>query len=180
MTYQKNTKCRICKVENLIKFLDLGEQPLANSFLKSESEFASERKFPLTVCFCPECNLVQLGDIVAKEELFSNYIYFSSGMPKLSDHFKLYAQGLMQRFLKPGDLVLEIASNDGILLKHFQEKGFRVLGIDPAENVVKIALGLGVETMVDFFSEKLAKNLAQERGKAKGAISIAARRCRAP
>ena len=92
-------------------------------------------------------------------------------MPKLSGHFKLYAQDVVARFLSEGDLVLEIASNDGILLKHFQDQGFKVLGVDPAQNVTKIAQDLGVETIVDFFSEPLAKKIAQERSKPKAILA---------
>lgn len=165
--YKHNTQCRICKSEHLTKFLDLGQQPLANAFLKDELEFALEKKYPLAVYFCHQCNLVQLLDVVGKEELFSHYIYFTSGMPKISNHFKAYAEDVMARYLKPNDFVVEIASNDGILLKFFQDKGFKVLGVDPAENVVKVAQSIGVETIVDFFSEQLAIDTASKYGKAK-------------
>jgi SAM-dependent methyltransferase len=142
-------------------------QPLANSFLKNSDEFPTEKKYPLEVYFCHSCNLTQLLDVVDKKEMFSNYIYFSSGMPKLSDHFRLYAEDIMKRFLKHGDFVVELASNDGILLKFFQDAGYKVLGIDPAENVVKIAEKIGVHTLVDFFSQNLAKKVATEYGQAK-------------
>jgi len=165
--HKHKSNCRICQSENLTKFLDLGMQPPANSFLKNPKEFLTETKYPLEVYFCHDCNLVQLLDVVDKEELFSNYIYFSSGMPKLSDHFRLYAEDVMKRFLKPGDFVVELASNDGILLKFFQDAGYKVLGIDPAENVVTIAKKIGVETLVDFFSQSLAKKVASEYGHAK-------------
>ncbi len=165
--YKHNQQCRICKSEKLVKFLDLGNQPLANSFLKNKEEFKTEKTYPLVVYFCSECNLVQLLDVVSKEVMFSNYIYFSSGMPKLSEHFKNYADEVITKFLHPEDLVVEVASNDGILLKHFKDKGFQVLGVDPAENVAKIAQNMGVETIVDFFSEILAKKIVSEKGKAK-------------
>ena len=161
-----NIQCRICGSRELIKFLDLGSQPLANSFLRTEKEFETEERYPLQVCFCNQCNLVQLSGVVSKEKLFSDYIYFSSGMPKLSNHFKAYAEDVMGRFLKPNDFVVEIASNDGILIKFFQDKGFRTLGIDPAANVVKIAKEFGVRTLENFFSEKLAKQIVIDEGKA--------------
>src|SRR3989344_4994254 len=162
-----NIQCRICGSRELIKFLDLGSQPLANSFLRTEKEFETEERYPLQVCFCNQCNLVQLSGVVSKEKLFSDYIYFSSGMPKLSNHFKAYAEDVMGRFLKPNDFVVEIASNDGILLKFFKDKGYRTLGIDPAVNVVKIAEQFGVRTLENFFSEKLAKEIAKDENKAK-------------
>lgn len=164
--HQHNTQCRICKGKNLEKFLDLAEQPLANSFLKSREEFTSEKTYPLAVYFCADCNLAQLLDVVDKEEMFKDYIYFTSGMPKISNHFRSYAEDVKERFLKPNDLVVEIASNDGILLKFFQDAGFRALGIDPAANVVKSADKLGVKTIVDFFSEKLAEQVSSTEGEA--------------
>jgi len=169
--YNHQTHCRICKSENLTKFLDLGDQPLANSFLKSESEFAQEKKYPLAVYFCETCSLAQLLDVVSKEEMFSDYIYFTSGMPRISGHFKAYAEDVMERFLKPGDFVVEIASNDGILLKFFQDAGYKALGVDPAANVVKVADKLGVTTIVDFFSKKLAGEIANDKGKAKAILA---------
>ncbi len=169
--YKHNTYCRICKSQNLVKFLDLGNQPLANSFLKTKSQFAHEPKYPLAVYFCEDCNLAQLLDVVSKEEMFSDYIYFTSGMPKISNHFKAYAEDIMARFLKAGELVVEIASNDGILLKFFQDAGFRALGVDPAVNVVKTAEKLGVKTIVDFFSEQVAESIVQTQGKAKAILA---------
>lgn len=165
--YKHNICCRICKSENLTKFLDFGDQPLANSFLKDKSEFASEKFYPLAVYFCHNCNLVQLLDVVDKEEMFSHYIYFSSGMPKLSNHFREYAEDMMKRFLNLGEFVVEIASNDGILLKFFKDSGYKILGVDPAKNVVKVAQDMGVDTIVDFFSENLAADIAAKRGRAK-------------
>lgn len=165
--HKHNTSCRICGSENLTKFLDFGTQPLANSFLKNESEFVEERFYPLAVYFCHDCNLVQLLDVVDKEEMFSHYIYFSSGMPKLSNHFKDYAENVMERFLNAEDFVVELASNDGILLKFFKDSGYRTLGVDPAKNVVAVAQNLGVDTVVDFFSEKVADEIAKKHGKAK-------------
>lgn len=164
---KQNIQCRICESRELIKFLDLGNQPLANSFLRTEKEFKTEERYPLQVCFCNQCHLVQLSVVVSKEKLFSDYIYFSSGMPKLSNHFKAYAEEVTDRFLEPNDFVVEIASNDGILLKFFKDKGYRTLGIDPAVNVVRIAEQFGVRTLENFFSEKLAKQIAKDEGKAK-------------
>ncbi|MFA6485998.1 MAG: class I SAM-dependent methyltransferase [Candidatus Magasanikbacteria bacterium] len=165
--YKHSTHCRICNSENLSKFLDFGNQPLANSFLKNKEEFVSEKFYPLAVYFCHDCNLAQLLDVVDKEEMFSHYIYFSSGMPKLSNHFKDYAEDVIKRFLGPGELVVEIASNDGILLKFFKDSGYKILGIDPAVNVAKVAQDMGVNTVVDFFREDLSLEIAKKHGTAK-------------
>jgi hypothetical protein len=167
MTISRNISCRICGSRNLEKFLDLGEQPLANRFLKREELMQPEPHYPLEVYFCKDCFLTQLVDIVDKKILFGEYIYFSSGMPKLSDHFRQYAEDIMNRFLKENDFVVEIASNDGILLKFFKDSGYKSLGIDPAVNIVKVAKSLGVETIIGFFSDNLAGGIAAERGQAK-------------
>lgn len=150
-----NFRCRICASDDLTKFLDLGESPLANAFLKAPGP---EPTYPLDVGFCNECNLVQLFHIVDKEILYLNYIYFSSGVAKLSLHFEKYAKDVM-KFLKPNDRIVEIGSNDGILLKFFKEAGYRVEGVDPASNVAKVAESHGVLTTIAFFSEKLAKTM---------------------
>lgn len=160
-----NTTCRMCGSKELKRFLDLYDQPLANSFVTPE-QFPTEPTFPLQVFFCETCSLAQLVHVVDKEVLFSDYVYFSSGMPTLSNHFLKYAEDVIKRFLKPGQLVVEIASNDGILLKHFKEKGFRVLGIDPAENIVPIAEANGVRTLPHFFSESLATSIVNDEGHA--------------
>lgn len=165
-----NNGCRICKGTNLIKVVDLGLQPLANAFLRQEDLAHHEEKFPLEVYFCQDCNLAQLIHVVDKEQLFRDYIYFSSGMPRLSDHFRTYAEDVIDRFLKPQDLAVEIGSNDGILLAHFREKGFRVLGVDPAENIAPVAEKNGVHTITDFWSEVVAKNIRKDVGEAKAIL----------
>jgi dTDP-glucose 4,6-dehydratase len=167
-----NTLCRICRSTRLEKVLDLGLQPLANSFVPEDFwQSEVEKKYPLEMYVCRDCFLAQLIHVVDKETLFSDYIYFSSGMPKLSDHFQNYANDVIDRFLEdPYNLVVEVGSNDGILLKHFKDKGYRVLGIDPAKNIAKVANERGIETVVDFFSTDLAKLIAQKKGRAKTII----------
>src|SRR3989338_10274836 len=164
---KKNTKCRICSRRKFTKFLILGPQPPANAFLRKKDLKKREKFYPLDVYFCHTCNLAQLLDIVSKEELFRNYIYFTSGMPKISDHFKNYALHVIKKFLKPNDFVVEIASNDGVLLEFFKKRRFKTLGIKPALNIVKVAGKLGIETIPKFFSERLAKQIAKKYGKAK-------------
>jgi len=166
-----NTSCRACESEQLVKVIDLGSQPLANSFLSEENLKAHEPKYPLEVYFCEDCNLAQLIHVVDKSVLFEDYIYFSSGMPKLSDHFKQYAEDVIDRFLEePNDLVVEMGSNDGILLQFFKNNNFRVLGVDPAKNIAKVACERGVETIADFFSVSIAQKIVRERGKAKAIL----------
>jgi len=166
-----NSRCRDCQSTHLEKFLDLGMQPLANNFLELEHLKTEESKYPLEVYVCLDCNLAQLLLVVDRQELFSHYVYFSSGMPKISPHWRVYAEDVIERFLERKDFVFEIASNDGILLNFFQESGYRVLGMDPAENIVPVAEMLGVPTIVDFFDEKIAKEIQKEFGYAKAILA---------
>lgn len=170
---KKNEQCRICNSKELEKVLSLGNTPLANSFLKKE-DFRKERSFPLEVYFCSKCHLVQLIDVVSKSHLFSDYVYFYSKMPTASDHFTQYTKDVIKRFINnpSKDLVLEFGSNDGILLKAFQEKGCkRVLGVDPAKNIAKVANENGIPTIADFFSFAQAKKILKTHGKAKVIIA---------
>jgi len=165
---QELTKCRICKGSKLKPFLDLGNQPLANAFLSKKDLSKKEDKYPLKVLFCEECNLCQLSCVVSPEILFRNYVYFSSGMPVLPQHFQDYADEIHHNYISSDkNLVVELGSNDGILLLAIQKNGAQVLGVDPAENIAKIANKRGVKTIPDFFSEKLSKDIKKQYGNAK-------------
>jgi hypothetical protein len=164
-------KCRICHNEKLIEFFNLGEHPLANAFLKKEDLMTSEQKYPLRVLWCPECNLVQLGEVVDPNILFFDYVYFSSGMPA-SKHFRDYAQSVVKNFISsPDELVVEIASNDGHFLEVVKETHPNILGVDPAKNIAKFANERGIPTIPDFFTEKLAKEIVNKSGHAKAIIA---------
>lgn len=166
---KRNSQCRICGSKKLDKFLSLGNTPLANSFLKKE-DFPKEKWFPLEVYFCNNCYLSQLVDIVDKKHLFFQYVYFYSLMPQASRHFSNYAKDLIKKFIgdPKRDLVLEFGSNDGLLLKAFQENGcMKILGVDPAKNIAQVANRIGVPTIDNFFSYALAKKISKKYGKAK-------------
>jgi len=165
----KNSQCRICKSKNIEKIFSLGQTPLANSFLKKQN-FNKEKWFPLDVYFCHSCYLVQLIDVVNKEHMFSHYVYFYSAMPQAPQHFIKYSKDVTRRFVKDPkkELVLEIGSNDGLLLKAFKNIGcLKILGVDPAKNVTKIAKKNGVPTITDFFNFPLANKILKRYGKAK-------------
>ena len=166
-----NSQCRDCGSPDLYKFLDLGNQPLANSFLKSDDLKKQEPRYPLEGYFCRSCNLAQLLHVVDKGELFRDYVYFSSGMPKVSPHWKSYAEEIIGNFLHPRDLVVEVGSNDGILLRFFKDFKFRILGVDPAENIARVATEAGIPTIADFFSEATAKDIFQKYGPAKAIMA---------
>lgn len=153
--------CRVCNSQ-LIQFFSLEKIPLVNSFLKKE-EIPFEEKYDLSVGFCSKCYLVQLIDTVSPEKLFKNYIYFSSASASFLKHCKKTADYLTKRLnLNSQSLVLEIASNDGAQLRFFKELGIKILGIDPAKNIAKVANKKGVKTIPDFFNFDFAKKLKEK------------------
>lgn len=153
--------CRFCRTPLTETFVDLGEQPLANSFLTADG-IASERKFPLHARVCPSCLLVQVDHSVPADAIFSDdYAYFSSYTSSWVEHAKRYADKMIERFkLGPDSLVVEAASNDGYLLQHFKARGINVLGVEPASNVAEAAIKQGIPTEIAFFNEATAKRLA--------------------
>ncbi len=165
-----NTACRACQGTRLRQVIDLGAHPPSNSFLKKEQLNDSEARFPLDVYFCQDCNLAQLIHIVNPDIMFRDYVYFSSLMPRLSDHFGKYAEDVMKRFLKTNNLVVELGSNDGVLLKWFKDNGFRVTGVDPARNIAKLANERGILTIPEYFSADIAKDIVAKQGKAKAIL----------
>ncbi|MFH1461884.1 MAG: class I SAM-dependent methyltransferase [bacterium] len=155
-------KCRVCN-STTIKFLSLGQMPLVNSFLKKE-ELSTEEKFDLSTSFCPYCYLVQLITIVPPEKLFRDYIYFSSTSKSFLEHCQETAEQLTKKLnLNSESLVLEIASNDGAQLQFFKKLGIKVLGIDPARNIAKVANKKNVPTICEFFNYKFAKKLKKDK-----------------
>ena len=152
-------------------FLSLGETPLANSFPASPEEFAAEPRFPLEVYFCQNCSLVQLLDVIAPEVLFSNYIYVTGTSETMLAHNRRYADAVVDYLaLGPRDLVVEVASNDGSLLKQFQRRHVRTLGVEPAHNIAAQAREDGVPTVDCFFNTDLGRSLRAEYGPAKAVI----------
>jgi len=146
-----------------ITMADLGMQPPSNAFLASLAEAAAERRYPLCAKVCEVCKLVQVDYDVAPEELFGNYVYFSSYSEEWLKHAERYADMARRRFnLDSTSLVVELASNDGYLLKNFVNMGIPVLGIDPSATVARAAEGIGVPTLVEFFGETLARRLVSQ------------------
>ena len=155
-------ECRSCG-SAIVQFFSLGQMPLVNSFLNKE-QIATEKKYDLSVGFCPECHLVQLMGTVPPKELFEDYIYFSSTSNYFLEHCRQLAGDFSKRFnLGPESLVLEIASNDGGQLEAFKNLGIKVLGVDPAKNIAEIANGRGIETIPDFFNYTFAKKLRSQK-----------------
>jgi SAM-dependent methyltransferase len=157
-------QCRGCEQPLPAPFLDLGETPLADRLVSAEAEREPVVTAPLAVAHCPACALVQLTQTVDPRRLFcEGYPYYSSVSPALSAHFRASAAQLMaSRDLGPESLVLEIASNDGYLLRHFAAAGVPVLGIDPADGPAAVARAADIPTIEDFFGRELAEHLRAE------------------
>jgi SAM-dependent methyltransferase len=155
--------CRSCGASDLDLVLSLGSTPLANSLVRDPQE-GPEARYPLDLVFCPTCSLVQITETVPPEQLFSDYLYFSS----FSDTMLAHARELARRFsgerrLGPASLALEIASNDGYLLQYYKELGVPVLGIEPAQNIARVAIEKkGIPTLAEFFGLALAQRLSAE------------------
>jgi SAM-dependent methyltransferase len=161
------TECRACGGRLSVTMADLGLQPPSNAFLTSLSEAAHEKRYPLRAKVYESCKLVQVDYDVAPEELFGNYVYFSSYSDEWLAHAKAYCEMARRRFsLDETSLVVELASNDGYLLKNFLQMGIPVLGIDPSGTVAMAAREVGVPTLVEFFGEALAEKLAADSGRA--------------
>jgi SAM-dependent methyltransferase len=156
--------CRSCGSKSLTDVLDLGISPLADRLLTETTLKDDEPACPLTLAFCADCSLVQIRETVEPEVLFCNdYPYFSSVSPALLEHFKGSAEEIMaRRGLGPESFVLELASNDGYLLKNYAARGIPVLGIDPASEAAERAIASGVNTRIDFFTRELAEDLAAQ------------------
>mgnify|MGYP001425179631 CR=1 FL=1 len=155
-------KCRFCNCPLNRVFIDLDESPLANSFLK-ESDFNTEKFYPLCTYLCENCFLVQLEEQETPENIFSNYAYFSSFSTTWLKHAQDFVEMITKRLsLNNQSLVIEIASNDGYLLQNFIKKNIPVLGIEPARNVAKAAMDNRIPTLVKFFNSKLAKKLTKD------------------
>jgi SAM-dependent methyltransferase len=155
--------CRACGGMLSVTMADLGQQPPSNAFLPTVAAAAHEKLYPLCAKVCDTCYLVQLDYDVDPRELFRDYVYFSSYSDDWLAHAQDYCRMAQQRFaLGPRSLVLELASNDGYLLKNFLEMGIPVLGIDPSETVARAAIGIGVPTLVRFFGEAQARELAAQ------------------
>ncbi|MGH8825102.1 MAG: class I SAM-dependent methyltransferase [Jiangellaceae bacterium] len=156
-----SVSCRSCAGTRLLPFLDLGTTPLADALVRPEAVDQPEDRFPLAVAFCPDCTLVQILHEMPPQKLFvDNYLYFSSWSEQLLGHARAHAEQLAAaRRLGPDSLVVELASNDGYLLRTFVEHGIPVLGIDPAPDQAAAARRAGVPTIERFFGHRLADEL---------------------
>ncbi len=156
-------QCRSCGNQHCRLILDLGNQPLANNLLRAEDLKSPEPRLPLRLFVCPGCWLLQIAELAPPVKLFSDYNYFSSFSDAMLAHAREAVTRYVQEFqLGPKNLVVEIASNDGYLLRNFVAAQIPCLGIEPAANIAKVAQERGIPTRVDFFTAALAKQLRAE------------------
>ena len=157
--------CRSCGGADLRVILDLGTQPIANALLGEEDLGRPEPKFKLEVAFCPACTLLQVTETVPPDVLYRrDYPYFSSASPALLRHSARHVEALVQKYeLGTRSFVVEVASNDGYLLRNFVARGIDCLGIDPADGPAKRANAIGVPTIHDFFGSQCADRLVSEK-----------------
>jgi C-methyltransferase-like protein/putative zinc binding protein/methyltransferase family protein len=162
------SKCRICKSDRLTRFLDLGNQPHCNRFLKKEELNGPENFYPLDLFFCSDCALVQMVNVVPAEVMFKDHPYVSGTTATLSEHFRNVAKEAIDTFHVPSNaLVVDIGSNDGTFLKGFSSFAVRTLGVEPAAKIAKLATDAGIPTVNDFFSSRVATEIRKQHGPAK-------------
>ncbi len=157
----EDVSCRACGATELRLIMSLGRTPLANGLLRREALDDPEPRYPLDVAFCSACALVQITETVPPEDLFRDYVYFSSfSTTALENAESIVRRMTAARGLAEDSLAVEIASNDGYLLQFYRDRGVRVLGIEPARNIAALAESRGVRTISEFFSLDLARELA--------------------
>lgn len=158
--------CLICR-SPIQPFISFGRMPIANGFLSRE-EFAAEYFFELQVGFCGHCGMVQLLEQPAREKMFNeNYAFYSGTSEGMKIHFKAFADHIMCDYLETDNpFVVEIGSNDGIMLQNFAMNRIRHLGIEPSANVAEVARQKGIQTTCEFFDENLARQIVRSHGQA--------------
>jgi SAM-dependent methyltransferase len=167
-SFSDQPTCRACGGRNLRLGIDLGVLPLANAFLSLEraKDPTPEPKYPLRVFYCSDCNLIQLLDIVNRREMFDDYAFLTATSHTSMVHFDRYADQLTRKLeLKSGDLVVDIGSNDGTLLKEFKRRGSSVLGIEPARNVANRAVADGIPTLNEYFSQASIERIGRSKAR---------------
>lgn len=155
--------CQGCGHFGLERLLDLGNQPLCNEFLPANEAAGPHTYYPLSLCHCPRCDLVQLDYVIPTDKAFGDqYTYLTGSSKSLVDYYSQLALKLKDKFgLQPGDIVVEIGSNDGTFLKAFQSLGIGVLGIEGAKQASALALADGVPTLECFFGKGLSETVKE-------------------
>lgn len=159
--------CRLCLGKNLELVLPLAPAPLVDAYVPKEKAHLPQPSYPLDLILCNDCGLTQLLDIVDPELIYPDYIYETVSSLGLVEHFDAYAQDTVTRIKpKAGSLVVDVGSNDGTLLRAFQKRGFKVLGVDPARGIAEKATREGIETLPIFFTPKSSADILKSHGAA--------------
>ena len=159
--------CRLCGATLRTTFVDLGMSPPVQAFLTADQLEQGETFYPLDVRICDECLLVQLPAYIPAQDIFSEYVYFSSFSDSWLEHARRFVVGARERLgLGEDSFVVEVASNDGYLLRHVKDQGLRCLGVEPAANVARVAQEQGIDTEVAFLGEQTGTDIASRHGRA--------------
>ncbi len=166
---ESEKRCRYCNTRLERVLLDLGEAPPSNSYLTQDDLLKPEARYPLKAMICDKCFLVQLDEPKKAREIFNaDYAYYSSYSKSWLEHCRKFAHDIIPGLsLQTGDLVVEIASNDGYLLQYFRDHGMETLGIEPAAGTADVAIKRGIPTIVEYFGQELANRLRVEGIQAK-------------
>lgn len=161
--------CRVCGSRDLVKYLDLGMLPLANNLADSADDAISMERFPMQVMYCRDCSLSQLSVVIDPSALFSHYTYRSSINKGYVEHCRKMARSVREPVgLEAGDLVVDVAGNDGTLLVEFREElGVDVVNVDPAGNIAEISEKRGIPTITKFWSKDVAQEILDHYGRPK-------------
>jgi len=161
------TTCRLCESENVELVVDLAPIPLAEKYVTANELATPEQLYPIDLYMCRDCGHVQILDVIDPALLWNDYTYHSGQTRGIVEHFERIAERVVNRFTPPaGSLVVDIGSNDGSLLRPFQQRGFGVLGIDPAVEIARRATDSGIETIPALLSVELATKIHRQRGPA--------------
>ena len=165
---RRRSTCRACGSQDLDLILSLNPSPIGDAYVSAEQLSVPQPSYPIDLYMCLHCGLAKIIDIIDPKILYGDYIYVTGSSLGLAEHFQSYANSVKERYkLKPNSLVVDIGSNDGILLRFFQEQGMKVLGIEPASHIAAQANHGGIKTLDKFFTPQLAKEIVSEYGHAK-------------
>jgi len=161
----RRSTCRLCDSKNLELVFQLSPSPIGDAFVSREKLNEKQETYPIDLFLCRECGLAQLLDVIDPEILYGDYIYLTGSSLGLREHFQEYANDVINK-LNPSQesLIIDIGSNDGILLSYFKKSGYKVLGVEPARHIAEKASLSGIETLPEFFNTSLAEKIVQDYG----------------
>jgi len=167
VSYKRRTDCRLCGSSRLTLALPIAASPIGDQYVPADRLASAQPSYPLDLFLCDSCGHLQLLDVLPPDLLFGDYTFVTASSPGLVEHFREHAEDVISRTAPPGgSLVVEIGSNDGSLLRFYQARGFRTLGIDPAADIAAHASASGIETLPAFFTREVAETIRRERGAA--------------